>query len=51
MSFSSIFTAQISIHPPRAGWDLNKLIEGRAVFISIHPPRAGWDGKTSITKI
>ena len=34
----------ISIHPPRAGWDLDiaKSFGGRG-RISIHPPRAGWD--------
>ena len=35
---------QISIHPPRAGWDLRSESQGgRDNAISIHPPRAGWD--------
>ena len=33
----------ISIHPPRAGWDLFHLLHFRLSSISIHPPRAGWD--------
>ena len=33
----------ISIHPPRAGWDLHQVSTSYAVPISIHPPRAGWD--------
>ena len=35
---------QISIHPPRAGWDVKHFgISTREIGISIHPPRAGWD--------
>ena len=36
--------AQISIHPPRVGWD-SRLLEARckSAQISIHPPRVGWD--------
>ena len=33
----------ISIHPPREGWDeLGTVVCGNG-FISIHPPREGWD--------
>ena len=44
MAYSAgIFGRQISIHPPREGWDLL----GRSALpvfpISIHPPREGWD--------
>ena len=36
--------AIISIHPPRAGWDVFLAQEPPALCaISIHPPRAGWD--------
>ena len=35
---------KISIHPPRAGWDLlGGALSQQDVLISIHPPRAGWD--------
>ena len=34
----------ISIHPPRAGWDVKDMLpEDDEQIISIHPPRAGWD--------
>ena len=35
---------EISIHPPREGWDagIADHVEGLH-FISIHPPREGWD--------
>ena len=33
----------ISIHPPRAGWDICPRFRHRHRHISIHPPRAGWD--------
>ena len=34
----------ISIHPPREGWDaLAAIINPPALNISIHPPREGWD--------
>ena len=33
----------ISIHPPRAGWDVDHAKGVPAKDISIHPPRAGWD--------
>ena len=35
---------QISIHPPRAGWDhIFRHSKIQQSLISIHPPRAGWD--------
>ena len=34
----------ISIHPPLAGWDLDRQIRYCIENISIHPPLAGWDG-------
>ena len=37
----------ISIHPPREGWDLNRIQNRRCLGISIHPPREGWDGVSS----
>ena len=34
----------ISIHPPRAGWDMYPPMDAKTLDgISIHPPRAGWD--------
>ena len=33
----------ISIHPPRAGWDVYLIVPIDTILISIHPPRAGWD--------
>ena len=34
----------ISIHPPRAGWDVRRWTAcEKPQNISIHPPRAGWD--------
>ena len=33
----------ISIHPPREGWDAADGEETWKSFISIHPPREGWD--------
>ena len=34
----------ISIHPPREGWDVYFFfVPNRLVWISIHPPREGWD--------
>ena len=38
----------ISIHPPRVGWDFLPHEYFRIVDISIHPPRVGWD-ETEIT--
>ena len=35
----------ISIHPPRAGWDIDRCKPASVRQISIHPPRAGWDFK------
>ena len=35
--------SDISIHPPRAGWDGGLVNDDGVVRISIHPPRAGWD--------
>ena len=34
---------QISIHPPRVGWDILPDHIGIDFLISIHPPRGGWD--------
>ena len=34
----------ISIHPPRVGWDDQGMLEVKNSIISIHPPRVGWDG-------
>ena len=34
---------QISIHPPRGGWDDIALGGHEMLHISIHPPRGGWD--------
>ena len=35
---------QISIHPPRVGWDVFwDTIDALGKIISIHPPRVGWD--------
>ena len=36
---------EISIHPPRAGWDLTTREVIKVIKISIHPPRAGWDSR------
>ena len=34
----------ISIHPPREGWDERlRLYRETGNTISIHPPREGWD--------
>ena len=38
------YISDISIHPPREGWDeLGGGEAGADVLISIHPPREGWD--------
>ena len=34
---------EISIHPPREGWDAPEFFGLLAIPISIHPPREGWD--------
>ena len=34
---------EISIHPPRVGWDFRRGSTPAAACISIHPPRVGWD--------
>ena len=36
----------ISIHPPRAGWDCSSSPANGIELISIHPPRAGWDRRS-----
>ena len=36
---------EISIHPPRGGWDRWLKLFGGADPISIHPPRGGWDSR------
>ena len=36
----------ISIHPPRVGWDTIKPYVLNRTLISIHPPRVGWDDCT-----
>ena len=36
--------ANISIHPPRVGWDQHFSVIHHIPVISIHPPRVGWDG-------
>ena len=41
----------ISIHPPRAGWDWIAVIQGEMRRISIHPPRAGWDSRAISTNL
>ena len=38
----------ISIHPPREGWDNTTHWEQPVEYISIHPPREGWDMGSSI---
>ena len=43
-------SAEISIHPPCAGWDLHVGLVSFGDKISIHPPRAGWDAPKSWTK-
>ena len=35
--------ADISIHPPRGGWDFQIPLVTPIASISIHPPRGGWD--------
>ena len=42
-SIASNTGRNISIHPPRAGWDVTPDREWHRPYISIHPPRAGWD--------
>ena len=37
------YIAQISIHPPREGWDATARQGQPRSRISIHPPREGWD--------
>ena len=36
-------TTNISIHPPRVGWDNTQADGLPDADISIHPPRVGWD--------
>ena len=37
-------TSEISIHPPREGWDALRVDALQLQLdISIHPPREGWD--------
>ena len=38
-------TMNISIHPPRTGWDLRLCPSACRPIISIHPPRTGWDDR------
>ena len=38
----------ISIHPPREGWDKVAYNVPSLLWISIHPPREGWDWKRRI---
>ena len=39
----------ISIHPPRVGWDPNRVLRLWLLHsISIHPPRVGWDYRVSL---
>ena len=40
----------ISIHPPRVGWDNQTPIWWRFQGISIHPPRVGWDPRQPSTR-
>ena len=43
-SYQSEHLFRISIHPPRAGWDVPLVNPPEGINpISIHPPRAGWD--------
>ena len=39
-----IWAIGISIHPPRAGRDVDAILSKGQSAISIHPPRAGRDG-------
>ena len=39
---------EISIHPPRVGWDIHTKEEAERYFISIHPPRVGWDAAITL---
>ena len=40
---------EISIHPPRVGWDPLLPFRGASMSaISIHPPRVGWDSLSTI---
>ena len=40
----NVFCINISIHPPREGWDFTEGdISAFRQGISIHPPREGWD--------
>ena len=41
--------SDISIHPPRGGWDIGGNLNATLVFISIHPPRGGWDDRLGWT--
>ena len=36
-------SCEISIHPPREGWDKQQAYITAYNEISIHPPREGWD--------
>ena len=38
-------TPEISIHPPRVGWDQAVIRQPLQLLISIHPPRVGWDSR------
>ena len=41
---------RISIHPPRAGWDVTSFPVWYISLISIHPPRAGWDIESGLER-
>ena len=43
MQQAVIATVNISIHPPREGWDSLAIHPCINSSISIHPPREGWD--------
>ena len=44
VTFAININGEISIHPPRVGWDLaTRCAKAAAKAISIHPPRVGWD--------
>ena len=42
-ALSCMQSSEISIHPPRMGWDSADLKSTAEPTISIHPPRMGWD--------
>ena len=41
---------EISIHPPREGWDPSAYDPALCKWISIHPPREGWDKPVSFAQ-